>query len=73
MIFSIFRFLDVNLHILNYRFIKEVTKGVDDDWTVNLINHIRLNDEMEEQKREMSNWMKQVEEKVKEKHKNKKD
>ena len=30
--------------ILNYRFIREYTKGVEDSWTINAVNHFRLND-----------------------------
>lgn len=29
------------MSIANYRFIKEFTKGVDSDWTINLLNHFR--------------------------------
>ena len=34
-----------NLVILNYRFIREFTKGVQGQWIVNLVNHFRLPDE----------------------------
>ena len=30
--------------ILNYRFIREYTKGVEDTWTVNAVNHFKLMD-----------------------------
>lgn len=50
-----FRFLNENLYVLNYRFVKDVT---DEDWTVNLIIHTRLADEMEEQKKK---WIKKME------------
>ena len=30
--------------ILNYRFIREYTKGVEDSWTVNAVNHFKLMD-----------------------------
>ena len=30
--------------ILNYRFIREYTKGVEDSWTVNVVNHFKLMD-----------------------------
>ncbi|GLV40614.1 uncharacterized protein CBL_04416 [Carabus blaptoides fortunei] len=33
-----------NLSICNYRFIKEFTKGIDSDWTVNLLNHFKPSD-----------------------------
>ncbi|ENN71524.1 hypothetical protein D910_07281 [Dendroctonus ponderosae] len=33
------------ISICNYRFIKEFTKGVESDWTVNLLNHFRPIDE----------------------------
>ncbi|XP_049529636.1 m-AAA protease-interacting protein 1, mitochondrial [Anopheles darlingi] len=36
------------ISICNYRFIKEFTKGVDSDWTVNVINHFRPSDYIEE-------------------------
>lgn len=42
--------MDENLQVLNYKFIKEVTKGVEDDWTVNLINHVKLDDAIAQQK-----------------------
>lgn len=29
------------ISICNYRFIREFTKGVESDWTVNLLNHFR--------------------------------
>lgn len=29
------------LFICNYRFIREFTKGVQDDWTINAINHFK--------------------------------
>lgn len=34
--------------ICNYRFIKEFTKGVDSDWTVNIVNHFKASDLAEE-------------------------
>ncbi|KAL3288888.1 hypothetical protein HHI36_003333 [Cryptolaemus montrouzieri] len=34
--------------IANYRFIKEFTKGVESDWTVNLVNHFKPIDDLEE-------------------------
>ncbi|CAH1163606.1 unnamed protein product [Phaedon cochleariae] len=34
-----------NISISNYRFIREFTKGVEGDWTVNLMNHFRPIDE----------------------------
>ncbi|XP_030753883.1 m-AAA protease-interacting protein 1, mitochondrial [Sitophilus oryzae] len=34
------------ISISNYRFIKEFTKGVDSDWTVNLLNHFRPIDDI---------------------------
>lgn len=34
--------------ICNYRFIREFTKGVDSDWTVNLLNHFRPSDNVEQ-------------------------
>ena len=30
--------------ILNYRFIREYTKGVEDSWTVNAVNHFKIMD-----------------------------
>lgn len=38
--------LETNYSVANYRFIKEFTKGVDDDWTINYINHVKPTDEM---------------------------
>lgn len=36
------------IFICNYRFIREFTKGVDGDWTVNLLNHFKpVDDEVE--------------------------
>ena len=32
------------VYILNYRFIREFTKGVQDEWTINAINHFRPSD-----------------------------
>lgn len=29
------------MSVCNYRFIREYTKGVESDWTVNLLNHFR--------------------------------
>ena len=29
--------------VMNYRFIKDFTKGVDDSWTINAINYFHLN------------------------------
>lgn len=29
------------ISICNYRFIREFTKGVQDDWTINAINHFK--------------------------------
>ncbi|XP_058122321.1 m-AAA protease-interacting protein 1, mitochondrial [Anopheles coustani] len=36
------------ISICNYRFIKEFTKGVDSDWTVNVVNHFKPSDYIEE-------------------------
>ncbi|XP_035905132.1 m-AAA protease-interacting protein 1, mitochondrial [Anopheles stephensi] len=36
------------ISVCNYRFIKEFTKGVDSDWTVNVVNHFKPNDYIEE-------------------------
>lgn len=37
-----------NIFICNYRFIREFTKGVDGDWTVNLLNHFKpIDDEVQ--------------------------
>ncbi|KAK9874049.1 hypothetical protein WA026_002406 [Henosepilachna vigintioctopunctata] len=36
------------ISIANYRFIKEFKKGVESDWTINLMNHFRPSDEMDE-------------------------
>lgn len=40
--------LETNYSVANYRFIKEFTKGVDDDWTINYIHHVKPTDEMNE-------------------------
>lgn len=45
-----FRFINENYYVLNYRFVKNVE---DEDWTVNLMIHARLADEIEEQKRKL--------------------
>jgi len=29
------------MFILNYRFIREFTKGVNPDWTINMLNHYK--------------------------------
>uniref|UniRef100_A0A182PCA5 Tim44-like domain-containing protein n=1 Tax=Anopheles epiroticus TaxID=199890 RepID=A0A182PCA5_9DIPT len=36
------------ISICNYRFIKEFTKGVDSDWTVNVVNHFKPSDYVDE-------------------------
>lgn len=36
------------IFICNYRFIREFTKGVESDWTINLLNHFKPSDEIEE-------------------------
>lgn len=36
------------ISICNYRFIKEFTKGVDSDWTVNIVSHFKPSDLIEE-------------------------
>lgn len=36
------------ISICNYRFIREYTKGVDGDWTINLLNHFKPIDETRE-------------------------
>ncbi|XP_055544064.1 m-AAA protease-interacting protein 1, mitochondrial [Wyeomyia smithii] len=36
------------ISICNYRFIKEFTKGVDSDWTVNVVNHFKPSDFVDE-------------------------
>lgn len=40
--------LETNYSVANYRFVKEFTKGVDDDWTINYINHVKPTDEMKQ-------------------------
>lgn len=40
-----------NYSVANYRFIKEFTKGVEDDWTINYILHVKPTDEMNERKK----------------------
>lgn len=34
--------------ICNYRFVREYTKGIESDWTVNLLNHFKPSDEYDE-------------------------
>ncbi|KAK7864218.1 hypothetical protein R5R35_002059 [Gryllus longicercus] len=34
------------LHLCNYRFIREFTKGVESDWTVNVVNHFKPVDQI---------------------------
>lgn len=36
------------ISICNYRFIKEFTKGVDSDWTVNVVSHFKPSDLLDE-------------------------
>ncbi|XP_055703554.1 m-AAA protease-interacting protein 1, mitochondrial [Phlebotomus papatasi] len=36
------------ISICNYRFIKEFTKGNESDWTINIVNHFKPNDLLEE-------------------------
>ncbi|XP_059620383.1 m-AAA protease-interacting protein 1, mitochondrial [Phlebotomus argentipes] len=36
------------ISICNYRFIKEFTKGSESDWTVNIVNHFKPSDMLEE-------------------------
>lgn len=36
------------ISICNYRFIKEFTKGVESDWTVNIVNHFKPSDLIDE-------------------------
>lgn len=43
--------LEKNYSVANYRFIKEFTKGVDDDWTINHILHVKPTDEMKEKEK----------------------
>lgn len=43
--------LEKNYSVANYRFIKEFTKGVEDDWTVNHIVHVLPTDEMKEREK----------------------
>lgn len=31
------------MYVLNYRFIREFTKGVSPDWTINMLNHYKGN------------------------------
>lgn len=33
-----------NISICNYRFIREFTKGVEGEWTINLLNHFKPSD-----------------------------
>lgn len=33
------------ISICNYRFIREFTRGIESDWTINLLNHFRPVDE----------------------------
>lgn len=35
------------IYICNYRFIREFTKGVQDDWTINAINHFKPSDNLD--------------------------
>lgn len=34
--------------VCNYRFIREYTKGAESDWTINLLNHFRPSDQVED-------------------------
>ncbi|XP_055319516.1 uncharacterized protein LOC129577078 [Sitodiplosis mosellana] len=43
--------LEKNYSVANYRFIKEFTKGVEDDWTINHILHVKPTDEMKEKEK----------------------
>lgn len=46
-----FRRLENSYSVANYRFIKEFTKGVEDDWTINYILHVKPTDEMREKEK----------------------
>lgn len=37
-----------NVTLCTYRFVKEFTKGTESDWMVNLINHIKPSDVLED-------------------------
>lgn len=39
MMFFLFKGINGKFHAANYRFVKEFTKNVDDDWTINYIHH----------------------------------
>lgn len=34
-----------SIFVLNYRFIREYTEGVNDAWTINAINHLKADDQ----------------------------
>lgn len=36
------------ISISNYRFIREYTKGVESDWTINMLNHFKPSDDLED-------------------------
>lgn len=43
--------LEKNYSVANYRFVKEFTKGVDDDWIINYILHVKPTDVMKEREK----------------------
>lgn len=50
--------LEKHYSVANYRFIKEFTKGVEDDWTINHIFHVKPTDELKEKRKLLkeSSW-----------------
>lgn len=47
--------LEKHYSVANYRFIKEFTKGVDDDWIINHILHVKPTDVMKEREKIVNN------------------
>lgn len=43
--------MEKHYSVANYRFIKEFTKGVEDDWTINHIFHVKPTDNMKEKQK----------------------
>lgn len=67
--FPFYRLLDENFVVANYRFTKEFTKGVSDDWIVTYVDQINISDEMKAMTKEIEKMMKRFSDKDNEKKK----
>lgn len=66
----LFRFLDDNLYLLNYKFIKDFSSS-NDDWTINMINQTRMVDEMMSQQKQLRQLFQKLKEEKEENEKKK--